>query len=110
MTGIRDLSFFLCLGMDTEGRRQHEARLIRLYCDQVRELGGPAITEQEAWHQYRLHAAYTVAASAPAAVFPLIREQSDFEPEVVEEFLARTTAAIRDLDAHEALALELGCK
>jgi len=37
------------------------------------------------------------------AAFPLIREQSDFDPEVVDESLARATAAIRDLDAGSAL-------
>jgi hypothetical protein len=103
MPGMRDVSFFLCMGLDVETRRLYERDLIEVYIDRVKRGGGPVLTTQAAWELHRLHAAYTVPASAPAAVYDLIKDQVEFDPKVVAEFMRRATAAITDLDACEVL-------
>ncbi|MBW2243975.1 MAG: phosphotransferase [Deltaproteobacteria bacterium] len=107
MPGLRDVSFFLCLGLTVEGRRRHERGLIATYLECVKRGGGPEMSEDVAWEQHRLHAAYTVPASAPAAVYDLIKDKSDFDPAVVAEFMRRSTAAITDLHSLEALRSQI---
>jgi len=103
MPGMRDISFFLCMGLTVEGRRRHERDLIAAYLERVRRGGGPAMSADAAWEMHRLHAAYSVPASAPASVYSLIKDKSDFEPAVVVEFMKRSTTAITDLNALDAL-------
>lgn len=103
MPGMRDVSYFLCLGLDVKTRRIYERDLIAVYIDRIKNGGGPVLTAHEAWELHRLHAAYTVPASAPASVYDLIKDEFDIDPNFVAEFLRRATAAITDLDAYAAL-------
>jgi aminoglycoside phosphotransferase (APT) family kinase protein len=107
MPGMRDVSFFLCLGLTVEGRRRHERELIAAYLERVKRGGGPELSTDAAWELHRLHAAYTVPASAPAAVYELIKHKTDFDPAVIAEFMRRSTAAITDLSALEALRAQI---
>ena len=66
MPGMRDVSFFLCMGLDVKTRRMYERDLIAVYIDRIKKGGGPVLTAPEAWEMHRLYAAYTVP--APEAV------------------------------------------
>lgn len=104
MPGMRDVGYFLCMGLRVEDRRAYERDLIRVYLERVEAGGGPAMSMAEAWSLYRLHAAYTVPASAPATIYDLLKGKVEFDPHVVAEFLRRSSAAISDLDAFDALS------
>jgi aminoglycoside phosphotransferase (APT) family kinase protein len=103
MPGMREISWFLCAGLTVEGRRRHERDLIAAYLERVKRGGGPPMSADEAWELYRLHAAYTVPASAPASIYELIRDKAGFSPEFVDEFMRRANAAVSDLGAIGAL-------
>ncbi len=104
MPGMRDVGYFLCMGLTVEDRRSYERDLIRIYVDSVAMGGGPAMDPQDAWFLHRLHAAYTIPASAPATIYELLKDEVDFDPEVVAEFMRRSSAAVADLDTYGALA------
>lgn len=104
MPGMRDVGYFLCMGLSVEDRRAFERELIGIYLDRVAAGGGPEMAWDEAWLLHRIHAAYTVPASAPASIYGLLQGKVEFDPDVVAAFLERSTAAIEDLRAFEALA------
>lgn len=104
MPGMRDVGYFLCMGLRVEDRRAYERDLIQIYLDRVAEGGGPAMSMEEAWMLHRIHAAYTVPASAPASIYELLKDKVEFDPAFVQEFMRRSTTAIADLGAFEALS------
>lgn len=104
MPGMRDVGYFLCMGLSVEDRRAYERDLIRVYVERVEAGGGPAMSMAEAWSLHRLHAAYTVPASAPASIYDLLKGKVEFDPGVVAEFMKRSSAAISDLGALDALS------
>lgn len=99
-TPLRDVSFFLTMGVESEDRRRDERALLRHYLDVRRALGGSTIPFDEAWRAHRLHAAYTVIASFLSLVPPYdVAERRTF----TGNFRARAMAAIEDLDSAGAL-------
>ncbi len=108
MPGMRDVGYFLCMGLGTEDRRQYERDLIQIYLDRIAAGGGPEMRFEDAWELHRVHAAYTVPASAPATIYDLLKDKVEFDAEFVGEFLRRASAAVADLDAYEALAARVG--
>lgn len=100
--GMRDVSYYLCNSLPTETRRAHERALIDRYREALAARDVVAPSADAAWRQHRLHAAYAwIAAVFTAGVGGL-------QPRpVVEAGLARTTAALIDLDSL-ALALRGG--
>jgi len=102
---LRDVSYFLQMAMQPDDRRAHEIELLRHYLGVRAALGGAPMTFDDAWAQHRLRAAYTVVASCQVVTFP---EGISPQREVfADAFLERSEAAVRDLDAVDALTTAL---
>jgi hypothetical protein len=99
-TPMRDVSFFLTMGVEPADRRREERELIRHYLAARRALGGSPISFEDAWLAHRLHAAYTVIASFLSLVPPYNTEARRL---FTSNFRARAMAAIDDLDSVGAL-------
>jgi hypothetical protein len=100
-TPMRDVSYFLTMGMNPDQRQAHERDLLRHYLDVRQALGGGVIGWNEAWLAHRVHAAYTVPASCQVVTFP-----DDASPQrrvFADAFLARSLAALDELEARAAL-------
>jgi len=99
-TPMRDLSFFLTMGIESDDRRRDEKDLIEHYLSVRRSLGGSDISFDYAWLAHRIHAAYTVIASFLTPVPPSnIAARKMF----TSQFRARAMAAIDDLNSLGAL-------
>jgi len=98
---LRDVSYFLTMGLSIDDRRRHESALLRHYLDVRSAGGGAAISFDEAWLAHRLHAAYTVPACCQIVTFP--PGLSERRLVFAEAFLARAEAAISDLEACRAV-------
>lgn len=98
--GIRDLSYFLILSLDTELRRSHERELLQRYLDALREHG---VREEEArfvssWERYRSFSLYAYIATS------VTTSMSDLQPEQIARLgLLRAATAVDDLDALQLL-------
>lgn len=99
-TPMRDVSFFLTMGIESADRRREERDLIQHYLDARRALGGSPIAFEDAWLAHRIHAAYTVIASFLSLVPPYNTEARRL---FTSNFRARAMAAIDDLDSVGAL-------
>lgn len=99
-TPMRDVSFFLTMGIESGDRRRDERALIQHYLDARRALGGSPIAFEDAWLSHRIHAAYTVIASFLSLVPPYNTEARRM---FTSNFRARAMAAIDDLDSVGAL-------
>ena len=98
---MRDVSFFLTMGMDALERKRCERDLVRHYVDTRRALGGSPLSFDDAWTAHRLHAAYTVIASFLTMVPPYDAESRRV---FTEAFRARSIASLDDLDSVGLLA------
>jgi hypothetical protein len=105
-TPLRDVSYFMTMGMSIEDRRAHERDLLRHYLAALEAKGGPAISFDDAWMSHRLHAAYTVPASCQVVTFP--ENASPRRRLFADAFLARCLAAVEDLEARAALGQHAG--
>ncbi len=99
-TPMRDLSFFLTMGLESDDRRRDERDLIQHYLDVRRTIGGSPIPFEDAWLAHRIHAAYGVIASFLSLVPPYNTEARRM---FTTNFRARAMAALDDLDAVDAL-------
>jgi hypothetical protein len=99
-TPMRDLSFFLTMGLEPDDRRRDERGLVQHYLDVRRQIGGSPIAFDDAWLAHRVHAAYTVIASFLSLVPPYNTEARRM---FTTNFRARAMAALDDLDAVGAL-------
>ena len=98
--GMRDVSYFLCMALSIEVRREHERSLIERYLSQLGENGGNPPAFDEAWELHRLHAAYTVPAAAPAVLGGAsVADQAEY----AAAFVRRASAAVEDLDTLDVL-------
>jgi hypothetical protein len=98
---MRDVSYFLAMGLSIEDRRQHESALLRHYLAARSAGGGAPISFDQAWLAHRLHAAYTVPACCQIVMFPA--GQTERRRIFAEAFLARADAALTDLEARAAV-------
>jgi len=100
-TPLRDVSYFITMALSIEDRRRDEARLIRHWLEVWNAGSDAPIDFDTAWRAHRLHAAYTVPACCQIVTFPdgLSTERRLFS----EAFLARSEAAIEDLEVRAAL-------
>jgi hypothetical protein len=99
-TPMRDVSFFLTMGIESDDRRRDERDLIRHYLDVRRALGGSEIAFEDAWLAHRIHAAYGVIASFLSLVPPYNTEARRM---FTSNFRGRAMAAIDALDSVGAL-------
>ncbi len=100
-TPMREISYFLTMAMNPDERRASERDLLRHYLDVRRALGGSEIGWDAAWLAHRVHAAYTVPASCQVVTFP--EDASPARRVFADAFLARSLAALDDLEARSAL-------
>jgi Phosphotransferase enzyme family len=100
-TPMRDVSYFLTMAMSPGDRQTHEVALLRHYLDARRAFGGADIAWNDAWLAHRIHAAYTVPACCQVVTFPT--DASERRRVFADAFLARSLAALDDLQAREAL-------
>lgn len=103
-SAMRDVSFFLTMGMESDDRRREERTLIRHYVDVRRALGGAPLSFDDAWLAHRLHAAYGVIASFLTLVPPYDTESRRV---FTTAFRARASAALDDLESVAALRAAL---
>lgn len=99
-TPMRDVSYFLTMGMTTDDRRPAEADLVRHYLLVRDELGGSPISFDDAWTAHRVHAGYTVLASFLSLVPPYNGEELRV---FSDAFRNRAIAALDDLDTVSAM-------
>lgn len=92
-----DVSYFLGSALTVEDRRSHERDLLRHYLDSLKSAGGPAIEDEDAWREYRLHTLHGFAWMC----VPTVMQPS----EVVAAMATRYAAAIED---HDPIGLLLG--
>ena len=100
-TPMREVSYFLTMAMNPDERRSSEGDLLRHYLEVRRALGGTEIGWNDAWLAHRVHAAYTVPASCQVVTFPA--DATAGRRVFADAFLARSLAALDELDAREAL-------
>ena len=98
---LRDVSYFLNMALGIEERRVHERDLLRHYAGAVAAAGGSAPSEEDAWRQHRIHAAYCVVASCQIVTFP--ENAPADRRRFADAFLDRAIAAVEDLEAAKAL-------
>lgn len=102
---LRDLGFFLTMGLESADRRREERELVRHYLAARDALGGHPLAFDEAWRAHRIEAAYTVIASFLSLVPPYDTESRRM---FTSNFRARAMAALDDLDTVAALRELLG--
>jgi hypothetical protein len=90
-----DVAYFITGALDPADRRAHQEDLVRHYLDALASRGGPRVSFDDAWLDYRRYAlhGFLWAVTPPAMQSPeRVRAMSD-----------RHTTAIIDLDSLEAL-------
>ena len=101
-TPMRDVSYFLTMAHVGAGDRQaHERSAAAPLPGRPRANGGADIGWNEAWLAHRVHAAYTVPACCQVVTFPA--DASRRGAVFADAFLARSLAALDDLEARAAL-------
>ncbi|MCU1375430.1 MAG: hypothetical protein JWO68_2716 [Actinomycetia bacterium] len=100
-TPLRDVSYFLTMGMGIEDRRRHERDLLRHYLDMRAKFGGTELDPDDVWLQHRVQAAYTVPASCQVVLFP--EGMTEARRVFSDAFLDRSMAAVEDLESRKAL-------
>ena len=100
-TAMRDVSYFLTMAMSIDDRRAHQQDLLRHYLEARHAFGASEIDFDQAWLWHRLQAAYTVPASCQVVLFP--DNVGERRRIFAEAFLARSAAAVEDLDSRAAL-------
>lgn len=94
----RELSYTLITGMTTAERVQTQHDLLDLYRAELRAAGGPAIDREQLWQRFRQGALYAYIAALITAGMGGMQEEN-----IALEGLARSVAALEDLDTVYAL-------
>ncbi|UAK32028.1 aminoglycoside phosphotransferase family protein [Nocardia asteroides] len=97
-----DVTYIITSGLEVEDRRAWERELIEFYVDRLHAAGGPALPFEAAWLAYRQQCLYPYFAwmitIGRSALMP------EFQPEeVCRAIVHRTSTAIMDLDALQAV-------
>jgi hypothetical protein len=97
----RDLAYAISTALTTEDRRAWEQDLIRFYLDRLRAAGGPAVSFEETWRNYRQQIlsalAWWTMTLTPSKSMP------DMQPrDTTMAFIGRIAQAIDDLDSLDA--------
>lgn len=91
---VHDLVYFLTGALTIEDRRQHDISLVEGYLETLHAEGGPKLTKDDAWHDYRRHTLHGFL----WAVTPLKMQPDD----IVFAITERYSAAVMD---HRTLEL-----
>ncbi|MBD0024097.1 phosphotransferase [Gordonia pseudamarae] len=92
-----DVAYFLGSALDTDDRRTHERALLTLYRDALAAAGGPHLTDDVVWEEYRRHSLHGFFWMC----VPTVMQPS----EVVRAMTHRYGAQIEDLDPFELLGM-----
>ncbi len=95
---LRDVTYFLTLALDPDGRREHERRLLDRYREALAAAGGPTLSADETWTAHRKMAAYPYVATTFTAGLGGLQDD-----EVGLEGLRRAVDAVTDLETVAAL-------
>lgn len=101
--GLKDLTYFASLSLNTADRRAVDQDLVRIYLEAFNAGGDRALTFDEAWHNYRL---FTFIGFI-GAVFTANLGRRLQEVETTRASLARAIAALDDLETLDLLARQL---
>lgn len=102
---LRDVSYFLTMGVEPEDRRRMQRDLLKHYLDVRRALGGTPISFDGAWAAHRVLAGYNVVASFLGLTPPYdAPERRLFS----SNFRHRAMLALDDLDTVAALRAVIG--
>jgi aminoglycoside/choline kinase family phosphotransferase len=97
---LKDVSYFLTMGVEPEDRRKMQTDLLQHYLDVRRSLGGTAISFDDAWAAHRVLAGYNVVASFLGLTPPYnAPERRLFS----SSFRQRAMLALEDLETVAAL-------
>jgi hypothetical protein len=95
---LRDVAYFLVLGLDPEVRRSHERDLLDAYRDALAGAGGPLLDREATWTAYREMALYPYVAATFTAGLKGMQDEA-----VARAGLRRAATALDDLDTATAL-------
>jgi aminoglycoside phosphotransferase (APT) family kinase protein len=96
---LRDVTYFLVLGLTPELRREHQRALLDHYADALAAAGGPPLDADTMWTTYRRMAAYPYAAATFTAGLGGLQAKA-----IALEGVRRSALAITDLETRSALA------
>jgi Ser/Thr protein kinase RdoA (MazF antagonist) len=97
--GLREVTYWMTSGLDTDVRRKHERELLERYLEGLRAGGVADVPTLDAAHQrYRLFAAEAWDATAMTIAWPGLQAQENSEAA-----WRRTCAAVEDLDTAAVL-------
>ena len=102
--GMRDVAYFLCNSLPTKLRQAEQESLLTLYGESLAQAGGPALSQEALWQDYRRFAAYSWISAVTTAAAGA-RMQSI---EIGKAAMQRTQAAITELDTLALFESELG--
>ena len=100
---LRDVTYFLVLGLAAEVRQAHQHQLLDRYRDALAAAGGPSLSASSTWRSYRQMAAYPYVASTFTAGLGGLQGH-----DIALAGLRRSVAAIDELDTWAALATARG--
>lgn len=90
--GLRDATYLMVLGLETDVRRAAERDLLAHYCAELASYGGPRISDRDAWDGYRRMAAYPYVSGVFTAGLGGLQGV-----EIADAGLRRSVAAVEDL-------------
>jgi aminoglycoside/choline kinase family phosphotransferase len=102
---LKDVSYFLTMGVEPEDRRRMQQDLLRHYLDARQSLGGSKISFDDAWAAHRVLAGYNVIASFLGLTPPYNAPERHL---FSSNFRARAMLALDDLDTVAALRAAVG--
>ncbi len=102
--GMRDVAYFLCNSLPTKLRQANQESLLAIYRESLASSGGPDLSPEALWQDYRRFAAYSWISAVTTAAAGA-RMQSI---EIGKAAMQRTQAAITELDTLSLFESELG--
>lgn len=101
---LKEVSYFLTMGVEPDDRRVMQRELLQHYLDVRRDLGGVAISFDEAWEAHRIVAGYNVLASFLGLTAPY---NAPSRRVFSSNFRKRAMLALDDLDTVGAIRAAL---
>jgi len=102
--GMRDVAYFICNSLPTKLRQAEQEALLETYRESLATSGGPALSPESIWEDYRRFAAYSwISAVTTAAAGARMQSLA-----IGQAALQRTQAAITELDTLSLFEAELG--
>ena len=102
--GMRDVAYFLCNSLPTRIRQSEQENLLEIYRESLAQSGGPTVSRESIWEDYRRFAAYSwISAVTTAAAGARMQSLA-----IGQAAMQRTQAAITELDTLSLFESALG--